>query len=666
MDPERASLRPVEAAARQRVTQGGPSPMFRTLLEAVKAEVSGERALDSVRAIARFHRIQASPGFDDAARWLTGAIEAIGLTPEVEEVPGDGRTRAWQHLLPEGWTCTRAHARLHDDGRVEPLCDFTAQPLSLIQRSAPASGRFPLVALADGTEDAHYDGIDVRGKVVLTAGAVQRVHRLAVVERGAAGLLADVRRLFPPIRAADTDAHAFNYTSFWWAGDEPRGWGFVVPPAVGGRLRERLAGGAALSVAVEIESSRFVTPIPLITARIPGDVPGEVLVMAHLCHPFACANDNASGVAATLETARVLHTLRHSGRFGRDARTVRFLWMPELTGTYAWLAGAEGRPASLAAALNLDMVGEDQDRCGSTFLLEHPPSFAATFAEELMAAIRPEAIDGRPGFGSGSGHVLPRMAEVAFSGGSDHVPFVDPAVGVPCPMLIQWPDRFYHSSSDTPDKTDPRSLELTVRCAATYAGVIAGAHGARGEALLAPTGRGARVRLLTALGGSDPVRAGARERMRGERAIASLARLGVAEEAIEGSLRSFISFADREGVTAGVDEPAFEHPGGSWVPRRRVGAPLHYQRHLLPGWPELSRAEQETWRRHEMDFPDGVLVADLGWSACDGRRTLREIARLVWLETGHEAIAFLAESLVWAARLGLADPPPEPTRGGKS
>ena len=625
--------------------------MFRRLLDAVREEASGERAHEWVRAIARHHRVQASPGYDAAAEWLRATLVSLGLEPEWETVPGDGRTRAWQHLLPEGWECTSAHARLHDEQGARTLCDFASQPLSLIQRSDPVRGRFPLIALADGTEDAHYAGVEVHGRVVLTSGAVQRVHQLAVVERGAAGILADVRRLFPPVRTADTDPDAVNYTSFWWCENEPRGWGFVVSPRTGAELRARLARGAALSLEVMIESRRFATPIPIVSTRIPGRTPGEVLVLAHLCHPFACANDNGSGVAAALETARVLKTLASRGAFPADGRSVRVLWMPELTGTYAWLAAHPSRTRALVAALNLDMVGEDQDQCGSTLLLEHPPCFAASFAEELMAAIRPEAADR-----SSANPAIPivRMAEVPFAGGSDHVPLLDPAVGIPCPMLIQWPDRYYHSSSDTPDRTDPRSLAHAVRCAATYAGTIAHAVGERAEGVLGLVARGARIRLLEARGAADEGRAVLRERMRGDQALASLARLGVSEARIASERHVLAAFADAETGPAPAP-PAFAHPLASEKPRRRVAAPLHYQRFLLPGWHALPRAEREAWRRLELDTPDGELLSDLGWAACDGQRTLGEIARLVWLETGRDAIDLLARSFTHASHLGLAE-----------
>src|SRR5439155_1242169 len=212
-----------------------------------------------------------------------------------------------------------------------------------------------------------------------------------------------------------------------------------------------------------------------------------------------------------------------------------------------------GRAAQLVAGVNLDMVGESQELCGSTFLIEHPPCFAASFAEELLGRIRAEAVDWVRSY-SGPGHYsLVRMAEVPYSGGSDHAVLNDPQVFVPCPMLIQWPDRFYHSSHDTPDKTDPRSLELAVRCAATYA------------------------------------------------------------------------------------------------------APLESQRHLVGGVGAQDRAERERFRRLELDTPNAATLFELAWYACDGARTVQQIAGLVWLETGADAGQAIAEFFEWTARRGLSE-----------
>lgn len=621
--------------------------MFRSLLEAVRNEASGDRALDTIRAITRFHRIQASPGYDAASAWLAGQLRELGLEVTIETVAGDGRTRRLGQLMPEGWECTRAAATLHGNDRPRRICDFERDPLSIVQRSDPARGRHAIVAVEGGGHARDYDGVEVAGRVVLTAGSIQNAHRLAVVERGAAGLLCDGRRLVPPVRTDAHDRDSLAYTSYWWREDEPRGWGFVVSPAEGARMRERLRTGERLELEVAIESRRFATPIPLLSARLPGNRPGEVLIVSHLCHPQPSANDNASGVAANLETARVLSALAGRGVLARERASIRFLWVPELTGTYAWVAGAQDRAAALLAALNLDMVGEDQEACGSTFLLEHPPCFAASFAEELLARIRREAIDWISSY-SGAGHYgLVRIAEVPYGGGSDHAVFADPAIGVPCPMLIQWPDRYYHSSLDTPDRSDPRSLALAVRCAATYAATLAGLTDRERGQLAEWVGRGAERRLLEAIDAADPERAVTRERVRARAAFGSLARLGVSE-----SVRSRIGDAFESRARSGdIPEPAWPRQDDR-VPARSLAAPLHMQRFLIEGWTRLGRDAQDAWRTLEESTPDGLLIGEVAWAACDGVRSVDEIARLVWLETGHRVSGFVSRFFEWTEALG--------------
>lgn len=640
--------------------------MIRELLSATRPLVDGRRALEDVRALTAFHRVQASPGYDEAAAWLVGRLHEAGLHPEVVRVPADGTTRCLGYVIPEGWSCSHASARLVDGAGTRTLCDYDAQRLSLVLRSSPASGRYPLVALEDGTEATHYDGIDVRGRVVLTGGAAHRVHRLAVVERGAAGLLCDGRRLLPPVRSDEHDRDSIAYTSFWWAGDEPRGWGFVVSPSEGAALRRRLAQREPLELDVRIDSERFATTIPLVTATIAGGAPGEILLTSHLCHPQPSANDNGSGVAALLEAARALATLVPGERAAAERRTIRFLWMPEFSGTFAWIARDPDGPARTIAALNLDMVGEDQRQCGSTLLLEHPPYFAASFAEELLGRILAAARDEHAPAG-GAGPAPARVSEVPYSGGSDHAVWIDPEIGVPCPMLIQWPDRYYHSSLDTIERVDPGSLALAARCAVAYAAFLARTGAAEREWMFALVTRGARRRLLAALERPDPAAAVGVERERAERAIAGLASLwlGVparspdalrlaalvrsASEEVDGFFEAEI--AERLGTALHHAWPA---TSTDRRPVRLVRAPLDLQRHLIPGWAGLGREGQERWRAIERGIAGGSTALDLAWYACDGRRGIAEIAARVRLE-GHAVTT--AELEAWfelTARLGAS------------
>lgn len=630
--------------------------MFRTVLEAVRREASGERALEGVRALSGFHRVQSSPGYVQAADWLAGQLASFGVAAEREMVPGDGRTRYHGWLMPEGWECTRGVATLVEGRSREALCDYACSKLALVLRSAPARGCFPLTFVEDGTDDAHYDDADVRGKLVLASGAAHEVYERAVLERGAVGLVCDGRRLLPPVRTRVDERDALSYTSFWWDESTPRGFGLVVTPERGDELRERLRQGRRLEVEVQIESRFFLQPFPLLSAVLPGRGAGEVLVVAHLCHPQPSANDNASGAAAALECARVLAQLRAAGSFGDAGRTVRILWVPELTGTAAYLARDPARATRSVAALNLDMVGERQEETGSTFLLEQPPLLTTSFAEELVDRIRVAAQDWVTSYSGPGQFSMTRLARVPFDGGSDHALLCDPAVGVPCPMLIQWPDRFYHSSHDTPDRSDPRSLGHAVRTAATYAACLSGLAVEDAERLAVWLGRVARERRLHALEAEEAPRAVQCERLRGERMLSSLMRLGLRAERVAEASAALADFDAREIAPAvPTGRPPADDRRNRRIPHRRTALALPHPRHLLPGWGALPREERDAWRRAARAVEGADRSCDLAWFACDGRRTVDQILELVWLETGQRERSFLERFFDLTARLGLSD-----------
>ena len=634
--------------------------MFTKLLEAVSIRTRGERALADIVELARFHRIQSSPGYDAAADWLERRLTALGLPVERVEATGDGVTRHQGFPMPEGWECRHARASLHGVNGEEPLADFARAPLSIVQRSDRASGRYPLVAIESLDE---LDRFDVRGKAVLLATHAQRSHERAVVARGAAGLVCDGRRLVPPARTEEHDRDSLAYTSFWWLGDRPRGWGVVVSPARGAELRRRLAAGESLEVQVEFDCARGPRRFALVSATIPGELPGEVLITSHLCHPQPGANDNASGSAATLECARVLSEIAGSGEWGRPRRTVRFLWMPEFTGTFAWQALRPDRAQATVAALNLDMVGERQEDCASTLRLERAPYFLGSFADELLGRVL-TASQAWARDAAAPHSTLARVEETAYSGGSDHALWLDPSHRVPCPMLIQWPDRYYHSDLDTPDRCDPESLALAVRAGATYAAFIAAAGAAEMGWLTDLVSRGARRRLLSALSHERAGDATRAEYERAERALASIGRLAfglpqrhesrralavslpLAAEHLEGVWESEIRDAlPRASETAGARSGR--------VPVRAVNALACPIRWLAPGWDALGEARQEQLLALESGIPGGSAALDVAWFACDGRRDMGEIAVCVTREGWPVELAQLEEWFEFAVALGF-------------
>src|SRR5439155_1631772 len=98
-----------------------------------------------------------------------------------------------------------------------------------------------------------------------------------------------------------------------------------------------------------------------------------------------------------------------------------------------------------------------------------------------------------------SGYALFKWAVTPFSGGSDHYLFADPAVGIPCPMVIQWPAKFYHTNADTIDKVDPAMLRRAAIMASAYAYAVAATASTPASAPTSePSGTSARPASSTA------------------------------------------------------------------------------------------------------------------------------------------------------------------------
>lgn len=643
--------------------------MFHKLWSLICDEVSGTAAARAVAEIARFHRIQASPGFRRAAEWVCQEAARAGLAAGINSFPADRTTHFWGAASFQEWEARAATLHLIEPAdQARKLADFRDLPLHLVARSLPFDGEAEVVVLEKGEEEAEYEGRDLSGKVVLARGNVRRVHDLAVVRRGAVGLIYDGMAEHEPVRPAWALPDAVQYTSFWWQRQEPRGFGFALTPRQGEGLR-RLAREQTLRVRVHVDTSLYDGSLEVVEAFIPGESDEEILLVAHLCHPQPSANDNASGAAALLEAARALAALIARGELSPPRRTIRFLWVPEITGALAWLATNESHIPRLVAGLNLDMVGQDQEQCGSSLLVESPPHALSSFAGVLLARLRDLLLPEVKTFGGVGGYPLFRTADVPFGGGSDHAIFSDPSVGVPMPMLVQWPDRFYHTSADTPDRVDPKMLGRVAALSGLYAYWLAQA-GER-EALWLARELSARFRrgvigdLQAALTEADEDAAPGREEVRRRLEY----QVGCHREALESVRRlapvdvspyqaADADFAAQEYRRVAGDLPDRPVPALpeveelGWAPRRLVRGPAQ---------PEERVARRDTATRDRWwDFQQRVrktasVVPLLAEYWADGRRTVAEIAARIRWETGVEATALIAEYFRWLADLGLAE-----------
>ncbi len=390
--------------------------MFREIMEAVGEEFSGLAAHRYVGEIIQYHRLQASPGYRRAAEHAYQKLLDCGLEAEILGYPAREGVTFWAQPSFQEWEAREGVLHLLEP-ETRKLADYREIKLSLIQRSAPFEGEAEIVLLEDGLEVEEYEGLDLEGKVVLTKGDVRRVRYLAVEKGGAVGIIYDgIKGLSGLEHRLD---NALQYTSFWWYGEERKCFGFVLSPQEGEQLRRSIKAlrGSVAKVRAKVISRFWDGSLEVVSAFLPGESDEEALVVAHLCHPQWSANDNASGSATLLEVARTLHRLTLRGRLKRPRRSIRFLLVPELTGTYAYLAAHEERLPQMIAGLNLDMVGESQELCGSTLVVERLPGSTSAFSGDLLERLLEAVAEDTSGYAGARGCPSFRYGSAPFSGG---------------------------------------------------------------------------------------------------------------------------------------------------------------------------------------------------------------------------------------------------------
>jgi len=441
--------------------------MRSTIRKIVKEELSGDNAKLYVQQITNFHRIQASTMFHEAAEYVRDTLLKIGIKDaKIEQFTSDGSKKYWTHTSPIGWEVKSAELRLIDP-KEKLICRYADTPTCLHTHSKatlPEGVTAELVDVGAGLKAKDYKGKDVKGKFVLATGRAKLVHEQAVYKRGAVGVITDtITYEMKNIRESVDipDAHAYQAI---WPTKEDLGkvtFGFSISKRQGNHLRYLLKKDKPVKLKAKVNARLFSSNLDVVVATIPGSSKPneEVFLIAHLCHPKPSANDNASGSGLLLEIARTIHTLIDSDKITRPARTIRFMWVPETYGTIAFLYNHPGLPSKLVAGVNLDMVGQNQELCKSTLTLDRTPDSLPSYLNDFIVNLLEESIkefDSSIMFGSASTF---RYKVNVYTGGSDHAEFVDSTIRVPCVMLLQWPDLFYHSSMDTIDKVSSDSLK---------------------------------------------------------------------------------------------------------------------------------------------------------------------------------------------------------------
>ena len=460
---------------------------------ALANELSGETDKRNLEGIARFHRQRGSQGFHSAAELVAERLRAYGLSDvTILQFPADGkifygtqRSRpAWDaevgelrevvgepHLANCGTRKTETGGVACDAAWFDEktLATYAAIPVALAEDSESADLVADLIDVGDGTKGSNYALNDVKGKIALMSGPPGAAQELAG-KFGVVGLISYAQN-------QKTAWSGENQNLIRWGHLETfspnKTFAFMISINTARLLTERLARNEKITLHAIVKAGQHPGNYKVVTATIPGSdaklKDEEIAFSCHLDHQRPGANDNASGCATILEVARTLQKLIDEKRMAQPARTIRFIFPPEIEGTMALLNGKPEFAKRIKTVIHMDMVGGGPETKAVFHVTRGPmslPSFvhdvAWSFAEWVNEESYEFAATGEAAYPmiAPEGGKEPLRAEYsAYTMGSDHDVYQDSSFGIPAIYLNDWPDRYIHTNFDSAANIDPTKLK---------------------------------------------------------------------------------------------------------------------------------------------------------------------------------------------------------------
>lgn len=477
-----------------------PPLLDEQIVRVMTEELSGETAKRNLEFLARQHRMRGSIGFHAAAEFIAGQLRRYGITEvSLEQFPSDGSRfygtqksrKPWDAEFAELWELRPEADQWKPHQR---LASWDAMPVSLAQDSESAEITADLIDVGQGTGESDYTGKDVRNKLVLTSSQPGAVAELAVGKYGAAGII----------------SYAQNQRSAWWGENENlvrwghlntfssvKTFGFMISLKQARAFKKRLEEGEVIKLHAVVRAGQHEGYYEVLTAVIPGSDPAlrneEIVFSCHLDHQRPGSNDNASGSVAILEIARSLQKLITEGKIPRPARSIRFIWPPEIEGTMVFLNAHPEIADRIKAAIHMDMVGGGPETKAVFHVTRGPMSLPSVIYDiaEVFGTFVNEQTESMAGTGvseyrlhAPEGGKEALQAEfVEFTLGSDHQIYTEGSYRIPAVYMNDWPDRYIHTNFDTPAMIDPSKLKRAGFIGAATGYFLAGISSENAEGL---------------------------------------------------------------------------------------------------------------------------------------------------------------------------------------
>lgn len=489
-------------AASSAVAKGTPAEIA-ALFKLTRAEVSGDRAKDVVVFMDQWFRVPGNTGFNSSLDKVESILRDAGYVKE-DAAPANARlVYRIESKAMRGPAWDPSDASITIDGQSAPLMKWSTNRnmLAINSWSTPDSGVVAELVDAGKGTPPELDKANVKGKFVVAETSLGQLYTNAVVARGALGVLA---YRMPEYTKPEVHRNSVQFTSIPYD-TVSKSVGIALSKNGIDGLRGALAKGP-VKLRIKAKTRFFPSTNRTVIAEVRGTVaPKERFVFsAHAQEPGA--NDNATGVGALSDMARVLAKLNKSGA-AVPKRTITMLFGNEIEQTRDFLANDTARTRDVKWGLSLDMVGEDTKKTGGTFLIEKMPDPSAiwTRGEEKHSEWGGSPIGKdrlRPHYFND--YLLARCLDQAaatgwvvktnpFEGGSDHTPFL--TANKPGVLFWHFTDVFYHTDGDRPEMVSPVTLSNVANAALVSALTLTSANGATARHLVSEVERAAIARI---------------------------------------------------------------------------------------------------------------------------------------------------------------------------
>ncbi len=435
------------------------------LEQTVIENFTGNLAYETTAFVEKYWRVVGNTGFNESINFIAKNLESAGFVLEENAKPNNRLTYRIEKRELKNPTWEMVDARVTFSNKEAPLLvnETNLNMVALNSYSTPENGVTAQVVYVQDVRKLKK--MDVKGKIVFAETSPYQIFNEAIIKGGAIGLMTYDN---PSYLQPEKNTTSIQFRSIP-LNSKLKPWAIALSYQAKERLKEALLKGP-LNLNVQIETKIYDSEELTIVADIKGNkLPNERLVFsAHIQEPGA--NDNATGVGVALEMATLSAKLLQDNAWN-PARTLTFLWGDEMVSTARYVQEDKARAQDIKWGISLDMVGENTDITGGSFLIEKMPDPSAIWtrgndkhtewggSEMTLSQMKPHYLnDYLIGQFQAQGKRANWLVNTnPFEGGSDHVPFLQS--GIPSVLFWHFTDQFYHTDNDRLDKVSKETLK---------------------------------------------------------------------------------------------------------------------------------------------------------------------------------------------------------------